>query len=197
MNKIVFSGLLVLVCCLIGDVEAVQGKTDVGGQCIPMEMPKFQNVTLDSVCHKAGYGRCLEASGQFITFSNNDCTGFKGGPMIVDCNTVRNIPFDYYSTKIIGGKLVCDVKGWGILPAPKNVPKDLRQAVANATNWLLGFISLIATLVVIWGGINYLTAAGDEDRVKTAKRIIKYGLMGVVIAGFAYAIVTVIAMILN
>jgi hypothetical protein len=51
---------------------------------------------------------------------------------------------------------------------------------------------MIAVLVIIWGGINYIAAAGNEDTARTAKKTITYGLIGVVIAGFAYAIVKVI-----
>jgi len=75
---------------------------------------------------------------------------------------------------------------------PNNVPTDFATAVSNATNWLLGFVAMLAVLVIVWGGINYIGSAGDEDRARTAKKTITYGIIGVVIAGFAYAIVKVI-----
>lgn len=75
---------------------------------------------------------------------------------------------------------------------PGNVPEDFDTAVMNATNWLLGFVAMIGVLAIVWGGINYIASAGNEETAKTAKKTITYGLMGVVIAGFAYAIVKVI-----
>ena len=81
---------------------------------------------------------------------------------------------------------------WTAPSRPSNVPKEFDSAILQLTNWLLGFVSLIGVLVVIWGGVNYLTSAGNEDQVRTAKDIIKYGLMGIVIAGLAYAVVNVI-----
>ena len=75
---------------------------------------------------------------------------------------------------------------------PGNVPEEFDTAVMNATNWLLGFVAMLAVLVIIWGGINYIASAGDEERARTAKKTITYGIMGVVIAGFAYAVVNVI-----
>ena len=81
---------------------------------------------------------------------------------------------------------------WGMPTAPDNVPTEFDTAVKKATNWLLGFVAMIAVLVIVWGGINYIGSAGDEDRARTAKKTITYGIMGVVIAGFAYAIVNVI-----
>ena len=81
---------------------------------------------------------------------------------------------------------------WGMKAPPPGVPVNLDNAVMNATNWLLGFVGMIAVLMIIWGGINYIAAAGNEDTARTAKKTITYGIIGVVIAGFAYAIVNVI-----
>ena len=72
------------------------------------------------------------------------------------------------------------------------VAGDFDDTVIKATNWLLGFVTMLAVLVIIWGGINYIGSAGDEEKARTAKKIITYGLWGVVIAGFAYAAVSVI-----
>ncbi len=83
---------------------------------------------------------------------------------------------------------------WQMGPQPPGVPGDFATAVSNATNWLLGFVAMIAVLVIVWGGINYIGSAGNEDSARTAKRTITYGIIGVVIAGFAYAIVKVIVM---
>ncbi len=77
-------------------------------------------------------------------------------------------------------------------PAPPNVPVDFNTAIMNLTNWILGFVAMIAVLALIWGGVNYLTSAGNEDQAKTGKKVIEYALMGLVIAGLAYAVVVVI-----
>jgi len=81
---------------------------------------------------------------------------------------------------------------WGIVPQPDNVPGDFEQSIKNATDWILGFVAMIAVLMLIWGGINYLTSAGDEDKAKTGKKTISYAIIGLVVAGIAYAIVNVI-----
>ena len=66
----------------------------------------------------------------------------------------------------------------------------------NITNYILGFIAIIATLVVIWGGVQYLTAGGNEDAVANAKRTISYGVIGMVVAGLAYALVIVVSQVI-
>jgi len=83
---------------------------------------------------------------------------------------------------------------WGIPDVSKydGVPEDFNNVIVDATNWLLGFTAMIAVLVIVWGGINYIGSAGDEEKARTAKRTITYGLLGLLVAGLAYAIVKVI-----
>ncbi|MFA6896884.1 MAG: pilin [Patescibacteria group bacterium] len=75
---------------------------------------------------------------------------------------------------------------------PAGAPKDFDLVVNNTTNWILGFVGLVAILALIFGGVQYLTAAGNEDQVRDAKATIKNAIIGLVIAGLAYAIVLTI-----
>ena len=86
--------------------------------------------------------------------------------------------------------------GWGYQNAPSNVETDIEAAIMNVTNYILGFIAIIATLVIIYGGVLYLTAGGNEDTVANAKKTIASGVIGMVIAGLAYAMVIVVSTII-
>ena len=81
---------------------------------------------------------------------------------------------------------------WAPPPKPGDVPDSFDDAVLNATDWILGFVGMIAVLMIIWGGINYLTSAGDEDKARTGKKTLTYAIIGLVIAGIAYALVNII-----
>lgn len=81
---------------------------------------------------------------------------------------------------------------WTAPQQPSGVPVSFDTAILNMTNWILGFVASIAVLVIIWGGVNYLTSAGNESQAENGKNTIKYGIMGLVICGIAYALVTVI-----
>jgi len=72
-----------------------------------------------------------------------------------------------------------------------NLPSDFDRAVLNMTNWILGFVASMAVLAIIWGGIKYEYSLGDQNTATEAKRVIKYALMGLVIAGISYALVVV------
>ena len=81
---------------------------------------------------------------------------------------------------------------WAMAPPPVGVPGNFEQSIINLTNWILGFVSMIAVLMLIWGGVLYLTSAGDEEKAKTGKKTVSYAIMGLVVTGIAYAIVNVI-----
>ena len=85
--------------------------------------------------------------------------------------------------------------GWEMGTPPDNVPKSFDNAVLNLTNWILGFVAMIAVLAIVWGGVMYIASAGDETKATTGKRVVTYALIGLVIAGIAYALVDVIVTI--
>ncbi len=70
--------------------------------------------------------------------------------------------------------------------------EDLDAIILTVTNWLLGFVGLIAVLAIVYGGFQYVFSTGDDDRMQNAKRTIKWAIMGLIYAGIAYAIVYVI-----
>lgn len=82
---------------------------------------------------------------------------------------------------------------WGVGNAPGGIPNvELGQVVINVTNWVLGIVTLLAVLSLIWGGIRYATAAGDQSVTEEAKTIISYAIWGLVVAGISYALVSAV-----
>ena len=66
---------------------------------------------------------------------------------------------------------------------------DLMGTINIAINVVLGVLGLLAVIVIIYGGFMYTTSAGDASKIKKAKDTIMYGVVGLVIALLAYAIV--------
>ena len=85
---------------------------------------------------------------------------------------------------------------WAMPPPPVGAPANFDSAILNLTNWILGFVSMIAVLAIVWGGVMYIASAGDENKATTGKHIITYALIGLVIAGIAYALVNVIVTVI-
>ncbi len=70
---------------------------------------------------------------------------------------------------------------------------DLKTTVINIIQWILGFMTLIAVVFIIYAGFVWLTAGGNEDRVEQAKRIISAAVIGLIVILLAWAIVIFVA----
>jgi cytochrome bd-type quinol oxidase subunit 2 len=66
---------------------------------------------------------------------------------------------------------------------------DLKQTVINIVNYVLGLLGLIAVIMIIIGGFQWLTAAGNEERVEKAKKVISAAVVGLIVILLAWAIV--------
>ena len=66
---------------------------------------------------------------------------------------------------------------------------DLMTTLKNIINVIIGIVGFLAVVMIILGGISYTTSAGDASKVKKAKDTIMYGIIGLVIAILAFAIV--------
>lgn len=69
---------------------------------------------------------------------------------------------------------------------------SIRRLVLRIINFFLGFLGILAVIMVIYGGVTYVTAGGAEDSVGNAKKIILYSLIGIVIILLSFAIVNTI-----
>ena len=70
--------------------------------------------------------------------------------------------------------------------------------IINKIAWLLVLIGVGAgILVVIIGGIKYMTAGGDESKTGDARKFITYGILGFIIVVAAQFIICFVAEILE
>jgi hypothetical protein len=69
---------------------------------------------------------------------------------------------------------------------------SLRQLVLTMVNYFLTFLGIVAVIMIIYGGITYVTAAGQDEAVGNAKKIIMYALVGIIIILLSFAIVNTI-----
>ena len=65
---------------------------------------------------------------------------------------------------------------------------DLVDTIGSIIRVALGFLGVIAVVIILLGGFKWMTAAGNDDKVKEAKRLIFSGIVGLVIILSAYAI---------
>lgn len=67
-------------------------------------------------------------------------------------------------------------------------PKDLPTMIGNLINILLGSLGIIFVGLVIYAGILYMTASGDDTKVKKAKTLLTQAIIGMIIIVAAYSI---------
>jgi hypothetical protein len=65
----------------------------------------------------------------------------------------------------------------------------LPTLIQNVINVILFIVGSAAVIMIIVGGIRYVTSNGDQANVKAAKDTILYSVIGLVVAVMAYAIV--------
>lgn len=80
------------------------------------------------------------------------------------------------------------------LITPTGLPQT--SATQSTLNTILSdvFILLgaIAVLMVVIAGLRYIFARGDAEKVKQAKNMIQYSVIGLIISALAYSIVNVV-----
>ncbi len=66
--------------------------------------------------------------------------------------------------------------------------KDPREIAASVVNISLGFLSIVAVIIILLGGFKWMTAAGNDDKVDEAKKLITAGIIGLIIILAAWGI---------
>jgi len=56
-------------------------------------------------------------------------------------------------------------------------------------NVFLFFAAIVAVLVIIYGGVLYMLARGEDDKIDEAKNTILYAVVGLIVIGLSAAIV--------
>ena len=64
----------------------------------------------------------------------------------------------------------------------------LENTVGNIIQAVIGILGIACVVIIIIGGVNYMTSSGDAGKVKKAKDTILYGIVGMVICVLAFAI---------
>ncbi len=91
-----------------------------------------------------------------------------------------------------------DVMHANNLPTPQKMglPFESSTAVENSIGKIIRqaimFAGVLAIMSLTYAGILMMLSYGDENKVKNAKSIITYSLIGILLSGAAYAIIEAI-----
>ena len=74
-----------------------------------------------------------------------------------------------------------------------NLPdRPVKDILLTFIDWAIIIIGLLGVIVFIYGGFVYLTAQGEPDKIEQAKKIIIYGIVGIVVSILGYVAVKTI-----
>jgi hypothetical protein len=70
--------------------------------------------------------------------------------------------------------------------------RTVPQIIGAIIGWLAGLAGALFMLYLIWGGIEWMTAGGSPEQLKSGQRKIIYAIVGAGIAALSYIIVDAI-----
>ncbi|MBO7560646.1 hypothetical protein J6T21_01225 [Candidatus Saccharibacteria bacterium] len=91
--------------------------------------------------------------------------------------------------KVFGEAINTKAIGGGGITGTEEEGNGLTDKIAGIVNAIIGVLGIVAVVVIILGGISYMTSNGDATKVKKAKDTILYGVIGLVIVILSAAIV--------
>ena len=92
---------------------------------------------------------------------------------------------------------VIDAEWIGVSGAGTDQGDSLISVIKSFINWMLGMLALVALVVLIWGGFQMVTAAGDETKYKKGFKILQQAAIGLVFIWVSWLIVSVIFWLLT
>ena len=69
---------------------------------------------------------------------------------------------------------------------------DANPLIVSVVNLLLYIVGIVAVIMIIVGGMKYLTSSGDSGKVTSAKNTVVYAVVGLLVAIFSWVIVNFI-----
>ncbi len=66
--------------------------------------------------------------------------------------------------------------------------RDPREIAASVIRVVLGFLGIIAVLIILYAGFLWMTAAGNDDKIASAKSMMSAGIIGLIIILAAFGI---------
>lgn len=74
-------------------------------------------------------------------------------------------------------------------PPGENPTNKLNDLVAVIINVLSIVIGIVAVIMILWGGLKFITSGGDSGQVASARQTILYAIVGLLIVAFAQVFV--------
>ncbi|KKP32581.1 MAG: hypothetical protein A2312_04400 [Candidatus Staskawiczbacteria bacterium RIFOXYB2_FULL_32_9] len=89
--------------------------------------------------------------------------------------------------------LLTPVLASAVIPAPPTTSvTDLSTLYDKIATLMWQIFAIVALVLFVIAGIMFLTAQGDPAKVATARLFVLWGIVGIVVAAFAFSIVEIV-----
>lgn len=68
------------------------------------------------------------------------------------------------------------------LPNPLGAVGDFPTLISNIATYVFSIVGVLSVLMFLWAGIIFLTSAGNDQKVSSAKKALFYAVVGLAIA---------------
>ena len=116
----------------------------------------------------------------------------KGRPKIRTNMKNFKVKVGIIATNLFLATLLAPVALAAPLPKPITSLQGIIDKITLASEWFLGFIVVIAVVFLLYAAFLYLTAGGNEEKLKQAKNIIIYVVVAIVVALVAAGVVNIV-----
>ena len=65
---------------------------------------------------------------------------------------------------------------------------DIRVSIANMIRTILGLLGIVSVVIILYAGFTWMTSAGNDEKISTAKKTLGSAVIGLAIILSAYAI---------
>lgn len=91
----------------------------------------------------------------------------------------------------------CGTQQWGYCNPVSRMIRSIPQAGDVIVRFVLGLLGTIALFSLVYAGVTYITATGDEAKITKAKGIIKGTVIGLAIALLTYSLLQTVMNVLH
>ncbi|HQL11681.1 MAG TPA: pilin [bacterium] len=118
------------------------------------------------------------------TYGNYTCpAGYV--PQVENYGTVTTSDDVCTCVNMFGGE---DVNKVGQTTGLQNT--TLPNIIGNIVKAVLGLFGVVATVIIVYGGVKWMTSEGDTNKIDSAKKLMIAGAIGMVLVVSGYAITT-------
>ena len=72
-----------------------------------------------------------------------------------------------------------------------NDTNDLTNVLVRIINWFSWFVALVSVVMGLYSGMLFITARGNTAQLETARQVLIYTVVGIVVAILAFSVVTI------